>query len=113
MNIEVTEKEGYSLAALHGVLDDSSKQPFDELLHPIIAGGGGRLLIDLSGAERITSAGIGHLVTLVSRANTKGSRIVFANPTPFVKSVFAVTLLDRFLDIAGSADEAMERLTGR
>ncbi|MDP6467901.1 MAG: STAS domain-containing protein, partial [Pirellulaceae bacterium] len=71
---------------------------------------GKRLLVDLSGSPRITSAGIGHLVTLVSRANAKGNRVVLANLSPFVESIFQATKLTKFFDIAATVDEGIVRL---
>ncbi len=110
MNIEVTDQGEYHLAVLDGVVDEKARESFGEFLHPLIEAADGRLLIDLRGTPRIDSPGIGHLVSLVSRANTKGSRVVLVNPTPFVASIFQVTRLDRFFDIADSIDDGVQRL---
>lgn len=110
MNATVTEREGYTLAELEGTIDESAIATFDEHLHSAIETRGTRMLVDLSGSERITSAGVGHLVTLVSRANSKGSRVVLVNPTPFVASILKVTKLDKFFDIEPNIDAGIARL---
>ena len=110
MNIQVTEHDNYVLAKLEGVLDEEAQAAFDEHLHPIVAEGGRRVLIDLAGVPRVTSAGIGHLVTLVARANTKQSRIVMASPTPFVSTIFSATRLTKYFDIEDDAQSALARL---
>lgn len=111
MIIETTDAKDYKVAKLTGVIDEDSRVPFDEHLHPIVSEEEKNLILDLSGADRITSAGITHLVTLVSRANTKGSRVVLANATPFVKSILAVTKLTKFFDVAETIDDGAQLLS--
>ncbi len=110
MNTTVRECDGYVLAELAGTIDEGAKAAFDEHLHSVIESPGKHLLIDLSGSARITSAGIGSLVTLVSRANAKGSRVVLVNPSPFVASIFQATKLNKFFEIAPTVDEGIARL---
>ena len=113
MKISLTRHDGYALAKTEGTIDETAKDCFDEHLHPIIESPGQRLLIDLAGSQRITSAGIGHLVTLVSRANAKGSHVVLTQPTSFVNSIFDATKITKFLDVEPSLEKAVNRLTGR
>ena len=110
MNIQVTEHDDYVLAELNGVLDEEAQAAFAEHLHPIAAEGGRRILVDLGGVPRATSAGIGHLVTLVARVNTKQGYIVMASPTPFVSTVFSATRLTKFFDIEDNVETALARL---
>ena len=110
MQMELADQGPYTLVTIEGTLDESAKSDFDEHLHPIIAEPGRRLLVDLSHVKRITSAGIGHLVTLVSRANTKGNGVVIVNPSPFVSSIFRATKLTRFFEIEDSTEKGVERL---
>lgn len=108
--MEFSTEAGYTLVRLQGLLDESCKAAFDEHLHPLIDAGKPRFLIDLSGSDRVTSAGIGHLVTLVSRANAKGGSVVLVNLTPFVKSVLHTTKLTKFFDIEDSIETGVRRL---
>jgi len=110
VDITMTECQEYTVARLNGIIDESAKATFDEYLHPIISTPGRRLLLDLSGCERINSLGIGLLVTLVSRANTKESHIVLASPTPFVSSILKVTKLTKFFEIEDAIEAAVTRL---
>ena len=110
MQVDLLDAGTYTRVILSGLLDEGAKSAFDEHLHPIIEERGCRLLVDLSGVERVSSAGLGHLVTLVSRANTKGNRVVLVSPTPFVRSVFHATKLTRFFEIEESVAKGIERL---
>ncbi|QDU98491.1 STAS domain-containing protein [Lignipirellula cremea] len=107
MEITLTEQEGYHLAAIEGVIDDSAEGPFRQLLHPLFRERNSRLIIDLSGAPRINSRGIGCLTILVSDAHTNGGRVVFAAPTPFVSNVLKVTRLDTYFEIAAGLELAV------
>jgi anti-sigma B factor antagonist len=106
MRIDVTQADGKHIAALNGVLDDNGREAFESQLHPLITERDGRLVLDLSGVPRVTSSGLGLLVTLVARANTKGANVVLAAATPFVESVIGVTRLDRFFTMAPNVESA-------
>ena len=109
MDLLVAHHEGYVLAKLNGPLDDRAREPFREKLHPLFATKGTRLIVDLSGAPRVNSAGIGNLVALVADANTNGCRVTFCALTPFVSSVMSVTKLDKYFDVAPSVQDAVSR----
>ncbi len=111
MEITVTQKDGLHIAQLSGVLEDRDRKVVEDQLHSIIAERGSRTILDLSGVPRLTSMGLGLLVTLVARANTKGSQVVLAAPTPFVASVIKVTRLDQFFGIEPTVSAAIQRLS--
>jgi anti-sigma B factor antagonist len=108
MEVDVNEVDGAQIAALNGILDETSHDVFETWLHPLITERGTRLIVDLAGVPRVTSAGLSLLVTLVARANTKGSNVVLAAPTPFVESVIGVTRLDQFFAMAPTVEQAIQ-----
>jgi anti-anti-sigma factor len=110
MKVEIVPSQQYVLVKVHGLLDEACKAEFDEQIHPLIDTGTKKLLVDLSGSDRVTSAGIGHLVTLVSRANAKGGSVVFVNPSPFIKLVFHTTKLTKFFDVEETTEAGIQRL---
>jgi anti-anti-sigma regulatory factor len=63
----------------------------------------------MKNGPRITSQGIGLLVTLVSRANSLGGHVVFIHTTPFVQAVFETTKISRFLEACETAEEGVGR----
>ena len=58
MQVSLSENEGCVVAELNGTLDESAADAFDEL-HAVIERPGSRLVLDCSGSERATSAGLG------------------------------------------------------
>src|SRR5262245_33982310 len=109
MELKLTPHSEYVLAKVAGPIDDNARGPFREQLHPLFAKPGTRLILDLSGAPRINSSGIGNLVALAADANTNGCTVTFCALTPFVASVMAVTKLDKFFNIESSVAEAAAR----
>jgi len=111
MELRVSHEEGYVLAKVSGYVDDSARELFREQLHPLVGEHGTKLILDLSEAKRINSAGLSHLVMLVTNANTNASRVVLAACSPFISVVLNRSKLDHFFEHADSVDLAVERLT--
>lgn len=110
MDLNLTTVEGVLVAHASGVIDDTSRDPFREQLHPHLAVRGGKLIVDLSQATRITSPGLAQLVTLAAHANTTSSHVVFCAPTPYVRTVLSATRLDSYLTVEPTLEEALSRL---
>ena len=110
MELKLSHEEGYVLAEVIGPIDDEAGELFREFLHPLVGQPGTRLVVEMSQAKRITSYGIGHLVSLVGHANTSSSRVVLAACTSFVSIVFTRSKLDRFFDIAQDLPEAVNKV---
>jgi anti-anti-sigma factor len=110
VEIAITQGEGYSLATISGPLDDSAPDAFRETLHPLFNDRGVRLVVDLSGSPRVSSVGLTAMVRLVTDANTRAGRVIFAAPVPFVSEVFRVTKLEKFFDVAPTRANAIEQL---
>ena len=107
MELKISHEEGYVLAEISGPIDDEAGELFRDLLHPLVGQSGTKVILEMSKAHRITSYGIGHLVSLVSHANTNASRVVLAACSSFVSIVFSRSQLDRFFDIAEDIPEAV------
>ena len=112
MKFEVEGRGTYHLVRCVGVLGNGLREHSGDIVHPLIEDGKSRLLVDLSGVERITSEGLAVFVALVSRANSKGSRVVFVNPSRFVQAIFEATKINRFLETEANAEDGLKRLLG-
>ncbi len=106
VEITLSSKDGITVATTKGNLDESARAPFREKLHPIVGAKNAKLIVDLSGSERVNSAGIGNLVALTADANTNDSRVVYCNLTPYVSMVVGVTKLDKYFHVASDLDAA-------
>lgn len=112
MKFELEDQGSYRVLRCLGVMDSGMRQYSNDIIHPLVEQPKSKILVDLSGVNRITSEGIGVFVTLVARANTKGSRVVFVCPSPFVDAVFSATKIDRFLETEPTLEAGLKRLLG-
>ena len=105
--LEMERGEGYSVARIKGVLDESLRAAFREDLHPLVSRRGAALILDLSGSVRVNSQGLSQLVALTADAHTNGSRVILCNLQSHVAVVVAATRLDRYFTIAEDLPEAI------
>ncbi len=110
MELTVTHEEGYVLAVTEGPIDDSAEALFRKHLHPLVGRAGGKLVLDLSKSNFISSSGLGQLVSLAVHANTNGSKVVLAACSPFIAVVFQRSKLNLFLETANSVADAARML---
>lgn len=112
MELSLSHEQGYVLARTSGTIDESAGEPLREYVHPLVAIKGTKVILDVSDSPRISSAGIAHLVRLVTDANTCGSRVVFTRVPPFIAEVFRVTRLNRLFDMTETLSEAVAKAVG-
>jgi len=110
LELTLATKDGFTVATTKGNLDETAREAFREKLHPVVGQKGAKLIVDLSGSERVNSAGIGNLVALTADANTNDSKVVFCNIKPYVSMVISVTKLDRYFTVAADIDAAIKAL---
>ncbi len=112
MELKVSHEEGYVLAITVGTVDDDARELFRESLHPLVGQNGTNVVLDLSQSTSINSDGIGQLVSLVTHANTTGSRVVLAACSPFISEVLDRNKLNTFFEMADSVPVAIRRVLG-
>jgi anti-anti-sigma factor len=112
MELKVSHEEGYVLAATLGTFDDAAKELFKESLHPLVGQSGTNVVLDLSQSKYINSDGIAQLVSVVTHANSSGSRVVLAACSPFISEVLDRCKLNTFFEMADSVPDAIRLVLG-
>ncbi|MDD5198502.1 MAG: STAS domain-containing protein [Terrimicrobiaceae bacterium] len=90
LEIEVTRQTGAVIAALKGSINAANAEEAAASLLPL-AQAGGRLVLDASRLEFISSAGLRLLLRLQRAAADAGGRLVLAGLSPEVSEVMLVT----------------------
>jgi anti-sigma B factor antagonist len=80
---------------LAGRFDASQKDKAQDVLESM----SGSFVVDLSGLEYISSAGIGVLAATLKRLHASGETLTLVNPSERVRSVLQLTGLDRVFPI--------------
>ncbi len=112
MELSIDQRpDGLVIARTSGPIDDTAWPPIQQRLMPVVRQYNGRLVLDVSGSEKITSSGLSVLVKLVAEAHTHRSRVAVAAPSPFVRSVLNVTRLDTYIDVLDTLEAAVQHVT--
>jgi anti-sigma B factor antagonist len=109
LSIRSQSEVGGPVVMLAGEVDLHSSPQLRQVLLEILEQRPARLIIDLSGVEYMDSSGVGTMVEIKRRLESDGGRMILAALRPRVRSVFEVTQLDRFFEIARDVREATER----
>lgn len=108
MMIDAAEAEGVAILYLSGDLDAPNCRQVREIAAGLLADGRSSLVIDLSGVERIYTAGIFALLDLQRAAAQRGRRLICCGARPFVRELLRMTMLDRALDLQGDLETALD-----
>lgn len=100
------------LVRLEGVLDAASAGSVRVQLADLLASGADRVVLDMTGTERIDSTGLGSLVTSLKSARERDARLVLAGLNAAVRSVVELTRLHRVFDIFADPETALAELEG-
>src|SRR5437868_5102653 len=95
-----------SVMSLEGELTLDTIDAAEARVRPILAEDEPLLVLDLSSVSKVTTPGIGLLLTLHRAAKAKGGKVVFACLSPQVSDVIRRTQLERVLLLAGTLAEA-------
>ncbi|MBN1865440.1 MAG: STAS domain-containing protein [Victivallales bacterium] len=111
MEISRQEKDGVIVMAIKGRLDASSATEAEKELNSLCSNDA-RLLLDLSGLEYISSAGLRVLLVVAKQIRHCGGKLCLCALTDSVMEVFNISGFSSIFNIAPDIDEAVEMLKG-
>jgi len=99
-------RESGPVVRVSGEVDLRTSPQMREVLLRVAHKNPKRLIVDLSDVSYMDSSGVGTMVEIKRLVERGGGRLVLAGLQPRVRSVFEVTQLDRFFDIAKDINDA-------
>jgi anti-anti-sigma factor len=105
VEIQFIEKEGVVVATVSGRMDALTAPDFEKGMAVCLTEGG-RLVLDFSGLEYISSAGLRVLVGLAQRVKTSDGAIAFCGVRGLVKKVFGIFGFQNLVPIYDTVHEA-------
>lgn len=110
--MEITEERRENILILRviGRLDSSTSKMMEERLLPIIDSGEGRLVIELSQLDYISSAGLRVFLLAAKRMGNAKGRMILCSLKDAVKQVFDIAGFSSFLTLASSTEEAINTI---
>jgi anti-anti-sigma factor len=102
------------VVAPQGRLDHDHCEAFRAGLQPHVdsaAASGGRIVLDLSGLDYVSSAGLRCFMLAAKQAGAQGGKIVLASLRPVVTEIFQISRFDMLFQIFPSVREALAALS--
>ena len=107
MEINVSEMKRVRLFEVIGRVDSSNATELGQELDKTVDDGNSNLVLDLSGVEYMSSAGLREMVRVLKRVKRSGGDLRIANPSDRVKEVLELAGLDTIFEIYPTQVEAV------
>lgn len=112
MRIEAARQGAARVVRLDGRLDSTTSPGLEQELLPWLVPGDARAVLDLSGVQYVSSAGLRLILMAAKRAKAAGGALaVCCLPAP-VRDVFVISGFDRIIPILGTEAEAVAAVGG-
>jgi anti-anti-sigma factor len=110
LRIDRRDSGGTALLAPSGRIDAVTAGLLEEACRKTVEEGDGKLLLDLSGVDYVSSAGLRAILAGAKRAAAKGGGLALFGLEGLVKEVFLVSGFDALLPVAEDEAGARARL---
>ena len=107
MDVEEIPNGGATLFRAKGRVDSSSSAAFEAALLPRIRDGARRVVLDLSGVEYVSSAGLRVMLMAAKAAKAGGGQLALFGLSPTVEEVFQVSGFSKIIPILATEAEAL------
>lgn len=111
MDINITEKDGISIAGIIGNLDTATSFDAQEKILPLITKDI-KIIIDMIKCEYVSSAGLRTLLLIAKKIRQVGAKGVMSCVSDEIKDVMEMTGFDDMFDTFLTVDEAINVLKG-
>lgn len=107
LRLEVSERDGVAVLAVHGEVDVSTAPRLRQQLVEMASAGHDRAVVDLEGVDFLDSTGLGVLVSGLKRFRTLGGDLLLVCTQQRILKVFEITGLTKVFGIHESVDAAV------
>lgn len=104
--IETVDRTDTTRLALAGHLDAHTAPNLEEAIRGLVDDGSVRMVVDFSGLDYISSAGLGVFMSFIEEVRAAGGDIKLAAMRPNVFEVFELLGFPLFYDIVDTCEEA-------
>ena len=108
MDITTRTQNGVTIVAFAGSLDSTTAPLAQQALDKILAGGGRKIVVDFTGLDYVSSAGLRVLLGTAKKVGAGALRLFGLNET--VAEVFQISGFSTILAVFKTEAEAVERL---
>lgn len=110
MEVEVGERDGTRIMRIRGDIRTDDARELGATFERLLEEGDLDMVLDLEEVGYVTSAGLGHMVSIAAVLRRRGGNLAVANLSADVRKAFQVTRIDRVVEILPSVDAALDAL---
>ncbi len=111
-NIKKEIKPGYIIVNLNGeFIGGEETENLSKFLKEVANEEPHRAILDLSGVAFLNSMALGVLLSANAIFHKQGGKVILANPSDYLKSIFETTKLNLIFTIEKSIDDAVLAIT--
>ena len=107
LRLDVTDRDGWAVLAVHGEVDVYTAPKFRERLIELVSNGQHKIVVDLEGVDFLDSTGLGVLVGGLKRVRSHDGDLVLVCTQRRILKVFEITALTKVFAIHDSVDAAV------
>ncbi|MHB8464943.1 MAG: STAS domain-containing protein [Acidimicrobiales bacterium] len=108
LRVDVTERGGVAVLAVHGEVDVSTAPRLRQVLVEAASSGHDNVVIDLDGVDFLDSTGLGVIVGGLKRFRTQGGDVLLVCNAPRILRVFEITGQTKVFAIHATVDDAVQ-----
>ena len=108
--IQVREVDGVAVVLPEGFINAHTVRMFEDTLEKLVAQGRFHILLDCSGLNYISSAGLGAIMGLIETVRENGGDILLCSLAPNVHTIFDTLGFTQLYRVFPSAAEALQAL---
>ncbi|MEN6623265.1 MAG: STAS domain-containing protein [Smithella sp.] len=108
MEIETTKEKNKLIISVKGKIDAVTAPAFEKELSGLIEKGENNFLLDFSGLEYISSAGLRSILSTAKQLKPKGGNVIFFGLKGPVKDVFKISGFGTIFQIYETREDALK-----
>lgn len=108
VNIQIQNDPAFDLLSVSGEIDASSSIELDNAIISAVATPTTKLIVDLSGLDYISSAGLGVFISHLEDLRQKDKQLILSGLKENVFEVFRILGLEQIITIVPTKDEAIK-----
>ncbi len=110
MQVAVSEQNGITVLSLTGRMDATTANIFGDACRASLDGGARRVVVDMSGVEYVSSAGLRVILTMLKATRSLKGTLAFCGLQPMVSEVFRISGFNSMLSTYATTTEALAAL---
>lgn len=110
MDLEILRKDNGRLVNLKGRMDAQMAADFDQAFAKLLQEGGNKFVLDMSGLEYISSAGLRSILSVYKKVQGAGGKFLLCGLGGVVKEVFEISGFASIFQVCDNAATALAKL---